>query len=76
MRVADVGLGRGVHTFALEYPGSNLSPGSAENGLTNLTAIALEPAQAPASELITVAPGGAASLCGRPLDWIELVTSS
>jgi hypothetical protein len=70
--VANMSLSRGVHTFALDHPGPNLSPGSAENGLTNLTAIALEP-RSPRSELITVAPGGAASLCGRPLDLIELL---
>src|SRR5207245_7687951 len=40
--VANVSLTRRVHTFALEYPGPNLSPGSAENGLTSLSAIALE----------------------------------
>src|SRR5205085_1829044 len=46
--VANVALRRGVHAFALEYPNANLMPGSAENTLTTLTGIALEP-QAPRS---------------------------
>jgi hypothetical protein len=69
--VANVSLSRGVHTFALEYPGPNLSPGSAENGLTSLSAVALEP-RSPRSELIEVSPQRSATLCGRSLDWVEL----
>jgi hypothetical protein len=70
--VADVFLTRGVHTFVFTYPHSDLTPGSGENEFTSLAAIALVP-QSPASELITVAPQQATSLCGRPLDWIEIV---
>ncbi len=71
--LANVFLTPGVHTFTLTYPHPNLTPGSAENKLTFLSAIALEP-QSPPSELIEVAPRQAARLCGRPLDWIEIVT--
>jgi hypothetical protein len=73
--VAEVFLTAGIHTFTLTYPRANLTPGSAENGLTSLSAIALEP-QSPSSELVEVAPQQAAQLCGRPLDWIESVTGA
>jgi hypothetical protein len=73
VHVADHFLEPGVHRFVLTYPHADLTPGSGENEFTSLAAIALEP-QSPASELIPVAPQQAARLCGRPLDWIELVT--
>jgi hypothetical protein len=71
--IAEVALTPGVHTFALRYPGADLTPGSAEKELTSLTAIALVPAERPASRLLTLAPASADALCGRSLDWIELV---
>ncbi len=72
VHIADVFLTAGVHTFVLTYPHADLTPGSGENQLTSLNAIALVP-HSPPSELIEVAPRQAAQLCGRPLDWIELV---
>ena len=33
----------------------------------------LQPLERPPSELLTVAPRQAKTLCGRPLDWIEVV---
>ncbi len=74
VHVANVFLTPGIHTFALTYPHANLTPGSGENELTVLSAIALEPRQSPSSELMSVQPRDAAQLCGRPLDWIEIVT--
>jgi hypothetical protein len=74
VHVADVFLASGVHTFALDYPHPDLTPGSGENELTSLSAIALQQRQSPASELISVDPRQAAQLCGRPLDWIEIAT--
>jgi hypothetical protein len=76
VHVANVFLTPGVHTFAFTYPHANLTPGSAENELTSLSEIALEPRQSPSSELISVEPRQAARLCGRELDWIEIVTGS
>jgi hypothetical protein len=73
VHVADAFLTPGVHTFGLTYPNADLTPGSGENGLTSLNAIALEPTNTPA-ELIRVTPTEAVKLCGRPLDWIEIVT--
>jgi hypothetical protein len=71
--LSHVFLGPGVHTFTLTYPHAGLTPGSASNEFTVLSAIALQP-RSPASELIEVAPRQASELCGRPLDWIEIVT--
>jgi hypothetical protein len=72
--VADVFLTPGVHMFALTYPHSDLTSGSGDNQQTNLTAITLEPLRRPPAQLLEAAPARARSLCGRPLDWIELVT--
>jgi hypothetical protein len=71
--LADAFLEPGVHTFVFTYPHADLTPGSGNNEFTSLAAITLQ-RQSPASELIAVAPQQAARLCGRPLDWIELVT--
>jgi hypothetical protein len=71
VHVADVFLTAGVHTLAITYPGADLSPGSGENTLTSLSAIALSSMQP--GELVEVAPREATRLCGRPLDWIEVV---
>jgi hypothetical protein len=75
VHVADLFLTAGVHTFTLTYPHADLTPGSGENEFTSLSAIALQP-QSPPSELIEVAPQQASRLCGRPLDWIEIVTGA
>jgi hypothetical protein len=74
IHIADVFLAPGVHTFVLTYPQANLTPGSGEPELTSISAIVLQPRR-PRSELVEVAPRQATRLCGRTLDWIELVTS-
>ena len=81
--VSDVFLFPGVHTVEYEYHSADLTPGSGEtlgNGKfareshhTLLAAIVLEPLQHPPSELISVSPAEARSLCGRPLNWVEIV---
>jgi hypothetical protein len=73
VHLADVFLEPGVHTFVFTYPHADLTPGSGNQEFTSLSGITLQP-KSPASELITVAPAQAARLCGRPLDWIEMVT--
>jgi hypothetical protein len=75
VHIADLFLGAGTHTVTLTYPHANLTPGSGENELTTISAITLQP-QTPRSELIEVAPQQYSRLCGRTLDWIELVGSS
>lgn len=72
VEVATLDLGAGVHTIALTYPHADLTPGSGAGLYTTLAAIALEPLRPPA-RLLSVAPAQARQLCGRPLDWIELV---
>jgi hypothetical protein len=76
VHLADVFLAPGIHTFVLTYPHADLTPGSGNDEFTSLSAIGLQPRQSPASELMSVPPRQAAQLCGRPLDWIELVTGS
>ncbi len=66
-------LAAGAHTITVTYPDENLAPGSADSeGYTSLFAIALAP---PASTMhyVEVPPAQAGSLCGRSLDWIEVV---
>jgi hypothetical protein len=69
----------GVHTITITYPKANLSPGNADlDGVDYdaLTAIALSPPLYPArgaGTMLTVPASRAASLCGRTLDWIEVV---
>ena len=72
-RVAEVSLAAGRHTVTLEYPHSDLAPGSGDNSMTSLSEIAFEPLQTPVAEMLNLAPQQAQQLCGRPLDWIELV---
>ncbi len=71
--VADVYLTPGLHVFTLTYPHADLTPGSGDNQQTSLTAISLQPLSRPPARLLRVAPARARSLCGRSLDWIELV---
>jgi hypothetical protein len=75
VHVADVELEAGTHEFTLTYPHADLSPGSGNNTYTSLTAISLQPRD-PKSRLITVPPERADELCGRPLDWIEIVAEA
>jgi len=73
--IADPFLAAGVHTFALTYPHANLTPGSGDNSFTSLSAIALEQ-NSPRGKLIALATRHAARLCGRSLDWIEIVAKT
>src|SRR5207244_9521965 len=76
VHVADLFLPSGIHTFALAYPHADpFTPGSGDEEFTNLGAIVLQPQESPSAELIAVDPRQATQLCGRPLDWIELVAS-
>ena len=71
--VADVFLTPGIHTFTFTYPHANLAPGSGLGEFTYLEQISLEPLQSPPHRLLEVAPAQARTLCGRQLDWIEVV---
>jgi hypothetical protein len=66
-------LGAGVHTIAVTYPQPTLAPGGDEDeDYTSLAEIALAPLDSP-SKLLSVTPAHASELCGRSLDWIEIV---
>src|SRR5262249_50392590 len=81
--LGEVYLSPGVHTVEYVYPSADLTPGSGEalgNGefanfarRTLLAAVVLEPLQYPPIELISVSPAEARSLCGRTLNWVEIV---
>jgi hypothetical protein len=81
--VGEVYLSAGVHEFEYTYPRSDLTPGNSEtlgtgayardSRYTLLAAVVLQPLQFPPSELISVSPAEAWSLCGRPLNWVEIV---
>jgi hypothetical protein len=82
--VANVNLSAGVHKFEYTYPHADLTPGSGETlgtgefaadaRFTSLSALVLQPLEYPRSELISVSPGEVTRLCGRPLEWVELVS--
>jgi hypothetical protein len=67
-------LRAGTHAITITYPNANLSPGNADSEeYTSLSEIALSPPDSQ-MRLVTVKPALARSLCGRLLDWIEVVT--
>jgi hypothetical protein len=82
--VADIYLTAGVHTFEYTYPEAGLAPGSGEylgmseywaaaSRWTSLMGVELQPLDFPQSALLSVDPEHASTLCGRPLEWVEIV---
>jgi hypothetical protein len=81
--VGELYLSAGVHRLEYTYPHADLTPGDGEtlgtgtyardSRNTLLAAVVLQPLQFPPSELISVPPAQARSLCGRPLNWVEIV---
>ncbi len=71
--VADFVLGTGIHRFTLTYPKVGLGPGTGDQLLTTLTAVVFAPVPQGLGQLTTVSPKQASSLCGKSLDWIEVV---
>jgi len=66
-------LAAGTHAITVTYPNASLAPGSADGEYySSLFAIALAP---PSSQMhyVEVTPAHAQSLCGRSLDWLEVV---
>jgi hypothetical protein len=84
--VAEVYLTAGVHKFEYTYPNADLTPGSGETlatgkfapdvRFTSLSSVVLQPLQFPPSELISASPAEARRLCGRPLEWVEVVSNA
>jgi hypothetical protein len=71
--VGSIYLSAGVHTFTYTYQGANLTPGSAEDTLSELTSVELEPLEYPRAKAVSVAPAQAKSICPHTVDWIEIV---
>jgi hypothetical protein len=68
-----VRLTPGAHTITVTYPNEDLAPGSADSEYySSLFAIALSPPPA-TMRYVEVSPAHAQTLCGRSLDWIEVV---
>jgi len=66
-----VELSAGAHRVALDYGGADLHPGSGPGVPGSIGPLVAVPAADPS--LVTVRPGSARTLCGRPWDWIEAV---
>ncbi|MEA2371450.1 MAG: hypothetical protein QOH12_1844 [Solirubrobacteraceae bacterium] len=71
--VADFVLGTGVHMFTFTYPKVGLGPGTGDQLLTTLSAVVFAPVPQGLGQLTTVSPRQASSLCGKSVDWIEVV---
>jgi hypothetical protein len=71
--VARLQLPRGVHTVKITYPSAGIGPGAGDNNYTSLNDIAFAPLQHQATRMLRVDPAQAKSLCGRPLDWIDVM---
>jgi hypothetical protein len=71
--VGELRLGPGVHTLRITYPEADLTPGSGNNANTILSEITFEPLGSPGTRMLTVSPANAQTLCGRSLDWIDVV---
>jgi hypothetical protein len=74
--VGSVYLSAGVHTFTYTYESANLTPGSAENTLSSLNSVELEPLEYPRSEMVSVEPAQAKSICPHDIDWLEIVAGA
>lgn len=76
--IGNLHLTAGVHKVEITYPSGTsfpevLEPGSGWNEFTELSSIILQPMDYPRSELVAVNPSAAATLCGRELNWIDVV---
>ncbi|MDO9354367.1 MAG: hypothetical protein Q7T55_11770, partial [Solirubrobacteraceae bacterium] len=73
VRIGDLDIEPGVHTFEIEYPEAGLHPGDADAGhLTLLRWFGLSPVGNEA-DLVSIPASGARTLCGKSLDWIDIV---
>jgi hypothetical protein len=71
--VSRLALKAGVHTIALTYPPSGLAPGSGDELRSVVTSVVLAPVADAAGRLVRVVPRRAGELCGKSVDWIEVV---
>jgi hypothetical protein len=66
-----IGLERGKYEIAISYNGGDLRPGS--GGLAATVGPLILKREAPEAKLLDVPLGAARTLCGRTLDWVEVV---
>ena len=77
VKVADLRLRPGRHPIRLVRGGGGLAPGDgggARSSLVQMGPLVFSPPENEARRLRTVSPSGVDSLCGRRLDWIEVVS--
>lgn len=72
VQLPDLTLAPGIHKFRLRAGGGSLAPSNGAVAWTTLDAVALVPVSE--SRLISTTPADAGALCGRSLDWIEIVS--
>jgi hypothetical protein len=70
-RVGALSVSSGTHTLEILRGGGGLEPG--DNSSTVIDGALLQPVSAERDSLTSVAPAAWHSLCGRQLDWIEVV---
>jgi hypothetical protein len=73
LRIGSVSLAAGAHTVSIVIPSEPLAPGELSNQLLGPVVLAPPPGADPAQE---VPPARARSLCGRELDWIEVLANA
>ena len=70
---APLTLGAGVHVIDITYPKPGWGPGGDDDeNYTSLFEVVLQQLDTPSS-LLRVEPSQASTLCGRSLDWVEVV---
>ncbi len=74
--VGTVYLSAGIHAVSYTFPSANLSPGSAENTLNSLNSMEFEPLESPRTQMVSVSPAQARSICGQPVDWVEIIAGA
>jgi hypothetical protein len=74
--IGDVELSRGRHSFEILQSGGGLAPGNggSDASLRHIGPLAISPVGDAARTVETVEPSQWRSLCGRHLDWIEIVS--
>jgi hypothetical protein len=71
--VADFELPAGIHKLSLTYPKAGVGPGAGDRLFTTLSSVVLAPITPGLGQLTRVAPAQATGLCGKSVDWIEVV---
>jgi hypothetical protein len=68
--VGRVTLAAGEHSYVLARGGGDLRPD--DSGNTAIDGLILQPTSTEHEPVLSMAPGDWHSLCGRPLDWVEI----